>query len=396
MLKKISVVLAFLAFASPSFAQVAMSRNGGGSGSSGSSTITNGVTATSGCVAGGVLRSISNLVECGAGLTFDGTDLTIPQGGKLRNAGGSNSYLSLSDAAGTGLYYSTNSLIIGGSPATLSGPAGAFRIGAGTSSYLTGDFRVGDTTAATAAFEVTNLTAAKSIAVFYDNTTPVLTVADGGQVQSQNGSNASPQYGFSAQTGTGMWFASAQGTLNFSNSGNWVLGFDSGSTSYGIMTRAAGGYGWSDSSTQGGNMSNFISRESSGVYQFGIDVNGAAINQTLKAHDGTGTDISGANLTIAAGRGTGSGAGGTLIFQTAPVGSTGTTAQTLATRMTIQKDGGVTLAAILFTNLPASADGTQFYCSDCAQTTPYVDTTCAASGTGAMAYRLNGAWKCFN
>ena len=47
----------------------------GGSGG-GSSTITSGTSATSGCVAGGVLRSISNLVECGAGLTFDGTSLS--------------------------------------------------------------------------------------------------------------------------------------------------------------------------------------------------------------------------------------------------------------------------------------------------------------------------------
>ncbi len=84
MLKKISVVLAFLAFASPSFAQVAMSRNGGGSGSSGSSTITNGVTATSGCVAGGVLYSISNLVKCDGNFTFDNNILTV---GNVTTAG---------------------------------------------------------------------------------------------------------------------------------------------------------------------------------------------------------------------------------------------------------------------------------------------------------------------
>lgn len=68
MLRRIFAVFALLAASSVS-AQVGESRSGGSSGSS-SSTITNGVTATSGCLAGGVLRSISNLVECGAGFTY--------------------------------------------------------------------------------------------------------------------------------------------------------------------------------------------------------------------------------------------------------------------------------------------------------------------------------------
>lgn len=38
--------------------------------------------------------------------------------------------------------------------------------------------------------------------------------------------------------------------------------------------------------------------------------------------------------------------------------------------------------------------GVFFYCSDCTLTSG-VDNTCAGSGTGAMAYRLNGAYKCF-
>jgi hypothetical protein len=87
-----------------------------------------------------------------------------------------------------------------------------------------------------------------------------------------------------------------------------------------------------------------ILRLSKGELELGVDVNGSAINQTFKAHDGiTGTDISGANLTIAAGRGTGSGAGGALVFQTAPTLGSGTTAQTLADRLTIAKSGSVQL-----------------------------------------------------
>lgn len=234
--------------------------------------------------------------------------------------------------------------------------------------------------------------------VVQDNGTPVLTVADGGaatfaaQILAKTVSNscASPSIAFTGATTTGMSYDTTNAAITFGKGGTCLGGFEASNR---LVNYAGLGWGTSQASTSDA----MILREAAATLQMGEDANGAAVNQTFKAHDGiTGTDISGANLTIAAGRGTGAGTGGTLIFQTAPVGSAGTTAQTLATRMTIQKDGGVTLAPILFTNLPASADGTQFYCSDCAQTTPYVDTTCTGSGTGAMAYRLNGAWKCFN
>jgi len=54
---------------------------------------------------------------------------------------------------------------------------------------------------------------------------------------------------------------------------------------------------------------------------------------------------------------------------------------------------GLTLAAVLFANL-ASTNGILSYCSDCAVTS-VADNTCAGSGTGALAIRLNGTWRCF-
>lgn len=54
---------------------------------------------------------------------------------------------------------------------------------------------------------------------------------------------------------------------------------------------------------------------------------------------------------------------------------------------------GLTLAAVLFANL-ASTNGILSYCSDCAVTSG-ADNTCAGSGTGALAIRLNGTWRCF-
>lgn len=55
---------------------------------------------------------------------------------------------------------------------------------------------------------------------------------------------------------------------------------------------------------------------------------------TLNATGGSGTNVAGANLTLAGGKGTGSGTPGSVIIQTSTAGSTGTTLQTLATRAT--------------------------------------------------------------
>lgn len=55
-----------------------------------------------------------------------------------------------------------------------------------------------------------------------------------------------------------------------------------------------------------------------------------------------------------------------------------------------------TIADTLFASLPATTNGTILYCSDCAPTTAFVNSTCVGSGTGSLAIRLNGAWKCTN
>jgi hypothetical protein len=49
----------------------------------------------------------------------------------------------------------------------------------------------------------------------------------------------------------------------------------------------------------------------------------------------------------------------------------------------------INYTATLFASLGTPANGTFLYCSDCT-----VASTCAGSGTGALAKRLNGAWVC--
>lgn len=61
----------------------------------------------------------------------------------------------------------------------------------------------------------------------------------------------------------------------------------------------------------------------------------------LKATDGSGTNIAGASLTLHGGRGTGTGAGGALIFQTAPTGTSGSAINAGVERMRITTAGDV-------------------------------------------------------
>lgn len=106
-------------------------------------------------------------------------------------------------------------------------------------------------------------------------------------------------------------------------------------------------------------------RSAAAVLQLGSDLNGAAVSQTLQAANGiTGTDKTGGNFTFASGKGTGAGAVSSLVFQTPTVLTTGTTAQSLATRLTLSSAGAtfagsVTLlgGATFLTTSSALTDG---------------------------------------
>jgi hypothetical protein len=109
----------------------------------------------------------------------------------------------------------------------------------------------------------------------------------------------------------------------------------------------------------------FIRGGAAATIQLGADVNGAAVSQTLQACNGiTGTDKTGGNLTLASGKGTGAGAVSSLIFQTPTVLASGTTAQSLATRLTLSSagatfTGGLTAlgGAVFLTTSSALTDG---------------------------------------
>ena len=76
----------------------------------------------------------------------------------------------------------------------------------------------------------------------------------------------------------------------------------------------------------------------------GVDIDGILLKDTsVGTDDASGTDIAGTNVTLRGGAGTGTGAGGSLIFQTAPAaGTTGSTPNAQVTALTINSAGDAT------------------------------------------------------
>ncbi|MBI2104492.1 MAG: hypothetical protein HYT90_02765, partial [Candidatus Omnitrophica bacterium] len=90
----------------------------------------------------------------------------------------------------------------------------------------------------------------------------------------------------------------------------------------------------------GTNSSMILYAPDSNIY-LGQKTSGSATSfaQTINGAGGSGTDVAGANITVAGGKGTGNAAGGDIIFQTADAGASGTTLQSLTTKMAITTSG---------------------------------------------------------
>lgn len=180
-----------------------------------------------------------------------------------------------------------------------------------------------------------------------------------GQVRISDGTAAEPGLVFTSDddgSGTGLYL---NATGEFTAVANGVEVYRVTGAGPRLRLQAAGLIGWSSTSALTSS-DTVLTRDSAATLQMGSDVNGAPTAQALKAHDGiTGTDIAGANLTLAGGRGTGAGAGGNVILQAAPALATGTTAQTLADRQVIVgKAKALTAAAATGFARVACAQGT--------------------------------------
>jgi hypothetical protein len=145
-----------------------------------------------------------------------------------------------------------------------------------------------------------------------------------------DGTVAAPSITFAGDTDHGF-YRQGSAVLDMANNGNVMFRWNGAA----FVLTSAGSLNWTSANADG-TIDLRLTREGAAILQMGADVNGAAVAQTLKAHDGiTGTDVAGANLTVAAGRGTGAGTSGNVILQAASALATGTTAQTLRDRQVI-------------------------------------------------------------
>lgn len=78
----------------------------------------------------------------------------------------------------------------------------------------------------------------------------------------------------------------------------------------------------------------------------GIIGDATAPNCSLQPSPVVGANIAGGNLTIAAGNGTGTGGSGSIIFKTAPVAGSSSTANSLTSALTLDKTAGATFSSL--------------------------------------------------
>lgn len=171
-----------------------------------------------------------------------------------------------------------------------------------------------------------------------------------------NGTNAI------VSTGTGgIYLTPTQSVLFASSSGS--VGFRSDSP-----------FGFASTADPASTLDAFLTREAAAIIQMGSDVNGAAIDQTLKSHDGiTGSNIASANFILAPGVGTGTGTRGSLQTKFPLEKASGTTAQTFSTILNVP--------AVMFT---ATADG--------AVSNTTAETTILGTGVGTKTAEA-GLWR---
>jgi hypothetical protein len=110
-----------------------------------------------------------------------------------------------------------------------------------------------------------------------------------------------------------------------------------------------------------------LGRDAAATLQLGVD--GSPIAQTIKAHDATGDDVAGASITVAGGRGTDTGVGGSVKIATAPAGAAGSNNGTLLDRVEVDSTGTTKF-------LGANTQSTNIK-----QATAVVTTTAAATAT---------------
>lgn len=188
-----------------------------------------------------------------------------------------------------------------------------------------------------------------------------------------DGAVGAPTYSFSGQSNTGMYRVGS------------ILGFAVGGTAFasiggtGVTQLSTGALCWTDGSPISGTTDLCLRRDAANVL---AQYNGTTA-QAFRIYDSR-TD--GSNYERGGLRWSSNVLD--LFTESAGTGSAQAVSITSGT-------GHVLLTAEAFADLGTPANGAVSICSDCT-VTGAGDNTCAGSGTGALAVRLNGVWRCFN
>lgn len=131
-----------------------------------------------------------------------------------------------------------------------------------------------------------------------------VTTVDAGTFQVANGSVSAPTVSTATDPDTGIWFPAAD-TIAASTGGSERMRIDNAGDV--ILGRG--------------------------------EASGTVVGATLRGPVATGTNIAGADLTIQAGNGTGTGGSGEILFKVAGTGSTGSTPNTMSTKARVTAGG---------------------------------------------------------
>jgi hypothetical protein len=166
-----------------------------------------------------------------------------------------------------------------------------------------------------------------------------------------NGSAAAPSFAMGL---TGLYTRAVTARLNFTING-FDTGVEIGPSVIALQNTAS--LSWVSGTLPSSASDLFITRKGTANLRLGAADAAAPVAQTLSVQSvvaGT-TNTAGANLTIAGAQGTGTGAGGSIVFQVAPAGSSGTAQNALATALTIASNQNATFAGSVIVPLGSAA-----------------------------------------
>ena len=322
-----------------------------------SGVLTNCTGTASGLTAGAV-STISGLISAGTNVTITGSGTSASPYAIAASGSGSSAFSSLTGGTNT---------------------SAAMVVSTGASLTISGTSQFAVSTAGALSTPSVSITGAPITGGTGTTTTPLVylnsgasaptTFSTSGTVLGINTPSAFAGNILDVHINGGASVLSADYQGNISTTGNITLGaggsasgvLSVGGTSFGrfgvfsasgqiatVVVPVQGVYGWSSGyANAAANVDTFLTRAGAANIRFGAYADAASpVAQTLSVQNVlTGTsNTAGANFTITGSKGTGTGAGGSIIFQTAPAGTTGSTPNSLVSQLTINSAGLATFA----------------------------------------------------